>query len=425
MMGTATRGSPITMTATATVTGLNAQRLRCDFPALQQRVHGRPLVYLDNAASSQTPRKVIDAMLGFYEYDRSNVHRGVHELSQRATDKYESARIRLQRFLNAAEPEEIVWTKGATESINLVAASWGRANLKAGDDVIISAMEHHSNIVPWQILCEQTGANLRVIPMNRAGELQLSALDGLLSGRPRMVAVTHVSNALGTVNPVREIAARAHAAGAVCLVDGAQAVPHMPIDVRDLDCDFLALSGHKMCGPTGIGALYARRSLLEEMPPYQSGGDMIASVSFEKTTYNDLPYRFEAGTPMIAGAIGMGAAVAYLETIGMSRIASYEAGLLAYATERLSGIRGLRPIGTASRKASVLSFEVEGIHPADLGTIVDRQGVALRVGHHCAEPVMRFYGVPATTRASLAFYNTRSDLDALVDAIETAKEIFA
>ena len=415
----------MTLAATATLPALDAETLRKDFPALQQTVHGRPLVYLDNAASSQTPRQVIDALVGFYENDRSNVHRGIHELSQRATDKYESARLRLQRFLNAAEPEEIVWTRGATESINLVASSWGRTNVRAGDDVIISAMEHHSNIVPWQILCEEKGANLRIIPMNQAGELILSGLDELLSGRPRIVAVTQVSNALGTVNPVREIAGLAHAAGAVCLVDGAQAVPHMPVDVRELDCDFLALSGHKMCGPTGIGALYARRELLEEMPPYQSGGDMISSVSFEKTVYNDLPYRFEAGTPMIAGAIAMGAAVDYLQAIGIDRVAAYEADLLAYGTERLSGIEGLRLIGTAANKASVLSFEVEGIHPADLGTILDRQGIALRVGHHCAEPVMRFYGVSATTRASLAFYNTRSDFDALADAIETAKEIFA
>ena len=415
----------MTATATATLPALDAEALRADFPALRQTVHGRPLIYLDSAASSQTPRRVLDALFDYYENDRSNVHRGVHELSQRATGKYEAARHRLQRFLNAAEPEEIVWTRGTTESINLVAATWGRANVRAGDDVIISAMEHHSNIVPWQVLCEEQGANLRVIPMSRAGELRLSELDSLLSGRPRIVAVTQVSNALGTVNPVREIAARAHAAGAVCLVDGAQAAPHMGVDVQALGCDFFALSGHKMCGPTGIGALYARRALLEEMPPYQTGGDMISSVSFEKTVYNDLPYRFEAGTPMIAGAIAMGAAVDYLEAVGMERIAAYEADLLRHGTERLSAIQGLRLIGTAREKASVLSFELEGAHPADLGTILDRLGIALRVGHHCAEPVMRFYGVAATTRASLAFYNTPSDLDALADAIETAKEILA
>ncbi len=413
------------MNVAPTLSRLDAETLRADFPALSQLVHGRPLVYLDSAASSQTPRAVIDALVEYYEKDRANVHRGVHELSQRATDKFEAARIRVQRFLNAAEPEEVVWTRGATDSINLVASSWGRVHVEAGDDVVISAMEHHSNIVPWQILCEEKGANLRVIPMNEAGELLLPALDEMLSPRTRMVAVTQVSNALGTVNPVREIAAKAHAVGAVCLVDGAQAAAHMAVDVQALDCDFFALSGHKMCGPTGIGALYARRSILEEMPPYQSGGDMIASVSFEKTVYNDLPYRFEAGTPMIASAIGMGAAVDYLTAIGMDRITAYETELLAYGSDRLAAIQGLRPIGTARDKAGVLSFEVEGIHPADLGTLLDRQGIALRVGHHCAEPVMRFYGVSATTRASIAFYNTRADFDALGDAIETTKEIFA
>ena len=412
-------------TATATLPALDAVALRRDFPALHQEVHGRPLVYLDNAASSQTPRQVIDELVRYYERDRANVHRGIHELSQRATDRYESARIRVQRFLNAAAPEEIVWTKGTTEGINLVAESWGRVHVRAGDHVIISAMEHHSNIVPWQILCQEKGARLRVIPMNQAGELLMHEFDSMLSARTRIVAVTQVSNALGTVNPVREIAARAHAVGALCLVDGAQAAPHMPVDVQELDCDFFALSGHKMCGPTGIGALYARRELLEEMPPYQSGGDMISSVSFEKTEYNEIPYKFEAGTPIIAGAIGMGAAVDYLQSIGMDRIASYERELLSYGAKRLNAILGLRPIGTARSKAGVFSFAIEGIHPADLGTILDRQGIALRVGHHCAEPVMRFYGVSATTRASLAFYNTRADFDALVDAIEVAKEVFA
>ena len=413
------------LTATAARPALDAEALRADFPALQQSVRGRPLVYLDSAASSQTPRPVLDALLGYYERDRSNVHRGVHELSQRATDKYETARTRLQRFLCAADPAEVIWTKGATESINLVAASWGRAHVGPGDDVIVSGMEHHSNIVPWQILCRERGARLRVIPLDEAGDLRLGALDELLAGRPRVVAVAHVSNALGTVNPVREIAERAHAAGAVCVVDGAQSAPHMPIDVGTLGCDFFALSGHKMCGPTGIGALWGRRDLLEAMPPYQSGGDMISSVRFERTEYNELPHKFEAGTPHIAGAIGMGAAVEYLQGIGMDRIARYEAELLAYGAGLLDTIGGLRPIGTAVRKAGVISFEVEGIHPADLGTILDHQGVAVRVGHHCAEPVMRFYGVPATTRASLAFYNTRADFDALAAAIETAKEIFA
>ena len=320
----------------ATRPALDAESLRRDFPALQQRVHGRPLVYLDNAASSQTPRQVIESLVRYYERDRSNVHRGVHELSQRATDLYESARVRLQRFLNAGSPEEIIWTKGTTEGINLVASSWGRKFVGAGDEVLISAMEHHSNIVPWQILCAETDAKLRVIPMSQAGELVPGALDSMLSERTKIVAITQVSNALGTVNPVREIAAKAHAVGAACLVDGAQAVPHCPVDVRSMGCDFFALSGHKMCGPTGIGALYARRELLEEMPPYQSGGDMISSVSFEKTEYNDLPYRFEAGTPMIAAAIAMGAAVDYLESIGMEAIEAYEQDLLAYGAEPVS-----------------------------------------------------------------------------------------
>ena len=415
----------MSLAAAVVRSGTDWEALRQDFPALRQTVHGRRLVYLDNAASSQTPRPVIDALVAYYERDRANVHRGIHELSQRATDSYESARTRVQRFLNAAEPEEIVWTKGTTEGINLVASSWGRANVGPGDDVIVSAMEHHSNIVPWQILCQEKGANLRVIPMNEAGELQLGRLDGLLSPRARIVAVTQVSNALGTVNPIREIVRKAHAAGAACLVDGAQAAPHMRIDLQELDCDFFALSGHKMCGPTGIGALYARRALLEEMPPYQSGGDMISSVSFERTVYNDLPYRFEAGTPMIAGAIGMGAAIGYLESVGMDNIEQYEQEVLAYGTERLAAIKGLRQIGTAGSKAGVISFDIEGIHPADLGTILDRQGVAVRVGHHCAEPVMRFYGVSSTARASLAFYNTHADFDALAEAIEVAKEIFA
>lgn len=405
--------------------GLDTELLRGDFPALQQLVHGRQLVYLDSAASSQTPRQVISALLEYYERDRSNVHRGVHELSQRATDKYESARYRLQRFLNAAEPEEVVWTRGATESINLVAAGWGRQNVGLGDEVLVSAMEHHSNIVPWQILCKERGARLRVIPMNQRGELVEGALDTMLSPRVRIVAVAHVSNALGTINPVREIAAKAHAAGALCLVDGAQSAPHMPIDVQEMGCDFFALSGHKMCGPTGIGALYARRPVLETMAPYQSGGDMISSVTFEHTEYNDLPHRFEAGTPAIAQAIGMAAAVDYLESLGMDRIQAHERDLLAYGTERLSAIPGLRLIGTARDKAAVVTFDLEGAHPADLGTLLDHQGIAVRVGHHCAEPAMRFFGLSAAARASFSFYNTRSDFDALAEAVETAKEILA
>ena len=413
----------MTVASVAEIPVLDIQALRKDFPALAQQVHGRDLVYLDNAASSQTPRSVIDALVSFYEQDRSNVHRGIHELSQRATQKYEAARICMQRFLNAAESQEIIWTRGATESINLVASSWGQTHVKADDEVLISAMEHHSNIVPWQILCQQTGASLKVIPMNQAGELLLDDFEKLLSPRTRIVAVTHVSNALGTINPVREIAARARAAGAVSVIDGAQAAPHMKINLQDLGCDFYALSGHKMCGPTGIGVLYGRQELLEQMPPYQSGGDMISSVSFEKTTYNDLPYKFEAGTPNIADATAMAATVNYLEAIGMENITSYEQELLEYGTSKLSAIAGLRIIGNAKQKAGVISFMLDDIHPADLGTILDHQGVAVRVGHHCAEPVMHFYGVSAMARASLAFYNTKDDFDALAAAIETAKEM--
>lgn len=410
-------------TVADTMTGLDVARIREDFPALDQEVHGNRLVYLDNAASAQTPRPVIDAIVGFYEKDRSNVHRGVHELSRRATDQYEAARIKLARFINSAESSEIVWTRGATEAINLVAASWGRTHVKSGDEIVISALEHHSNIVPWQILCDETGAKLRVIPMNERGELLMDEFVGMLSDRTRIVAVTHVSNAVGTVNPIEEIIRKTREIGAVSVIDGAQAAPHMPVDVRALSCDFYALSGHKMCGPTGIGALYGRRELLEQMPPYQGGGDMISSVSFEKTIYNEVPYKFEAGTPNIADTIGMGAAVDYLEAIGMDRIAAYEDDLLAYGIEKLSAVEGLRLIGVAERKAAVISFVLDDIHPADLGTILDRQAVAVRIGHHCAEPVMRFYKLSATTRASLAFYNTREDIDALIEAIETAKEI--
>ncbi len=411
--------------ATDTAAALDAARLRQDFPALDQQVHGRRLVYLDNAASAQTPRAVIEAIVGFYEKDRANVHRGVHELSRRATENYEAARVKLARFVNSREPSEIVWTSGATEAINLVAASWGREHAQAGDEVMISAIEHHSNIVPWQILCEETGAKLRVIPMNERGELLMDEFERMLSERTRIVAVNHVSNALGTVNPVAEIVRKARRAGAVSVIDGAQAVPHMPVDVQALGCDFYAFSGHKMCGPTGIGALYARRGLLERMKPYQSGGDMIASVSFEKTIYNDVPHKFEAGTPNIADAIGMGAAVDYLEAVDMERIAACEESLLGYGLEKLGAVDGLRLIGEPANRAGVISFVLDDMHPADLGTILDRLAVAVRIGHHCAEPVMRFYNVPATVRASLAFYNTREDIDALVDAIETAREIFA
>ncbi len=403
---------------------LDVERLRQDFPALQQQVHGKPLAYLDNAASAQTPVQVIDAIRGFYERDRSNVHRGVHELSQRATQSYEQARIKVQRFLNAAALEEIIYVRGATEGINLVASSWGQANIGTGDEVLISALEHHSNIVPWQMLCERTGAKLRVIPMNDAGELRLDVYADMLSERVKLVAVNHVSNALGTINPVKQMIAQAHAVGAIAMIDGAQAAPHMAVDVRDLDADFYVFSGHKVYGPTGIGVLYGKRALLEAMPPYQGGGDMIAYVTFEKTTYNELPYKFEAGTPNIADAIGLGAAVDYAQAIGMDAIAAYEASLLDYATEQVRALGGIRLVGTAQEKASVLSFIIGDIHAHDAATILDREGIAVRAGHHCAQPVMDFYGVPATTRASFAFYNTREEVDALCRGIKKVKELF-
>ena len=403
---------------------LDVAALRRDFPALHQTVHGKPLIYLDNAATSQTPLAVIDAMRKFYLEDCANVHRGVHELSQRATDDYEGARTAVQKFIGAAELEEIIYTRGTTDALNLVAHSYGRPHVQAGDEVIISTLEHHSNIVPWQILCDERGATLRVIPINDEGELLMDEYAGLLSDRTSIVAVNHVSNALGTVNPVREIIAMAHERGIPVLLDGAQAIPHMKVDVQELDCDFYTFSGHKMFGPTGIGILYGKRGLLEKMPPYQGGGDMIKSVTFEKTTYNDLPYKFEAGTPNIADAIGLGAAVEYLNRIGMDRIAAYEKHLLDYATAAVSDVEGVRLIGTAREKASVLSFIVEGVHPHDVGTILDREGVAVRAGHHCAQPVMDRFGVPATTRASLAFYNTEEEVDALVAAVRKVKELF-
>ncbi|MGK0303913.1 MAG: cysteine desulfurase/selenocysteine lyase [Planctomycetota bacterium] len=410
--------------AANSVATLDVERLRQDFPALHQEVHGKPLAYLDNAASAQTPVQVIDAIRGFYERDRANVHRGVHELSQRATKSYEQARIKVQRFLNAEAYEEIIYVRGATEGINLVAATWGQANVSAGDEILVSALEHHSNIVPWQMLCERTGAKLRVIPMNEAGELQLDAYADMLSERVKLVAVNHVSNALGTINPVKQMIAQAHAVGAVAMIDGAQATPHMAVDVRDLDADFYVLSGHKVYGPTGIGVLYGKRALLEAMPPYQGGGDMIAYVTFEKTTYNELPYKFEAGTPNIADAIGLGAAVDYAQAVGLDAIAAYEASLLDYATEQVLALGGIRLVGTAKAKASVLSFIIGDVHAHDAGTILDREGVAVRAGHHCAQPVMDFFGVPATTRASFAFYNTREEVDALCRGIEKVKDLF-
>ena len=402
----------------------DVERIRKDFPALHQRVHGKPLVYLDNAATSQKPQAVIDALVAYYSLENSNVHRGVHLLSEKATQAYEEARVRVQRFLNAADAREIVFVRGATEGINLVAASYGRTWIGAGDEVIISTIEHHSNIVPWQLLCEERGALLRVIPVDDAGELLLDEYARLLGARTKLVAVSHISNALGTVNPVKRMIEMAHRQGVPVLIDGAQAAPHLRVDVRELDCDFYVFSGHKALGPTGIGVLYGRAEWLERMPPYQGGGDMIASVTFEKTTYNALPYKFEAGTPHIAGVIGLGVALEYLSGLGLDRVAAYERELLTYGTATLQAAPGARIIGTARDKASVLSFIVDGVHAHDVGTILDHAGIAVRAGHHCAMPVMRRFGVPATVRASLAFYNTREELDALGAGLREVREIF-
>jgi cysteine desulfurase/selenocysteine lyase len=405
--------------------GFDVEKIREDFPVLKQTIHGRPLVYLDSAATAQKPFAVIDAIRKFHEVDCANIHRGVHELSQRSTAAYEETRAKAKRFLNSRTRNELIFVRGATEGINLVSSTWGRTNVKAGDEIVISAMEHHSNIVPWQMLCEEKGAKLRVIPMNDRGELLMEEYEKLLNPRTRMVAVAHVSNALGTINPVRQIVEMAHRAGALTLIDGAQAVPHIKVDVQALDADFYTFSGHKLVGPTGIGILYGKSKLLNEMPPYQGGGDMILTVTFEKTTYNDVPYKFEAGTPNIAGGIGLGAAFDYMARIGIGEIAAYEHHLLVYGTEALSQIPGLRLIGTAREKASVLSFVIEGIHPHDIGTVLDKQGIAVRTGHHCAQPVMDWFNVPATTRASLAFYNTTAEIDALVAGLKKVKEIFS
>ena len=404
--------------------GFDVERVREDFPILKQLIRGKPLVYLDNAATTQKPQPVLDTLQAYYTADNANVHRGVHLLSERATEAYEAARARIQRFLHAAHPREIIFVRGATEGINLVAQTYGRRTIGPGDEILITALEHHSNIVPWQMLCEETGAALRVVPIDDSGEVDVEAYDRLLSGRTKLVAVAHVSNALGTVVPVGQIIEAAHRRGVPVLVDGAQAVAHMNVDVRALDCDFYVFSGHKTFGPTGIGVLYGKTELLERMPPFHGGGDMIKSVSFEKTVYNDLPYKFEAGTPDIAGAIGLGAALDYLEALGRDRVAVYEHELLAYATERLASFPGVRLIGTARQKAGVLSFVVEGVHAHDVGTILDREGIAVRAGHHCAMPVMARFGVPATTRASLALYNTREELDALAGSLEKVREIF-
>jgi len=401
----------------------DVQRLRADFPILAEQVHGKPLVYLDNAATAQKPRAVIDAIAHYYRHDNANVHRAVHTLSERATAAYEGARTKIRKFLNAASDKEIIYVRGATEGINLVAASWGRANVRAGDEVLITAMEHHSNIVPWQLLCEQVGARLRVVPISDEGELVMEDFERLLTGRTRLVAIVHCSNALGTINPVEQIIERAHAAGAVVLLDGAQAVPHMAVDVRRLDCDFYVFSGHKLYGPTGIGVLYGKERLLDAMPPYQGGGDMIKTVSFDKTTYNDLPYKFEAGTPHIAGAVGLGVAIDYVTAVGLDAIAAHEHELLVHATKILSGVPGIRFVGTARDKAGIVSFTLKGVHPHDLGTVLDHQGVAIRAGHHCAMPVMQRFGLPATARASFALYNTREEVDALVQGIRHAQEL--
>ena len=402
----------------------DVERVRRDFPALHQQAHGKPLVYLDNAATSQKPQVVIDALTAYYSRENSNVHRGVHLLSEKATQAYETGRACVQRFLNAADTREIVFVRGATEGINLVAASYGRTWVGAGDEIIISAIEHHSNIVPWQILCEEKGAVLRVIPVNDDGELLLDEYARLLGARTKLVAVGHISNALGTINPIEQMIEMAHRQGVPVLIDGAQAAPHLRVDVRALDCDFYVFSGHKTLGPTGIGVLYGKAEWLERMPPYQGGGDMIASVTFEKTTYNALPYKFEAGTPHIAGVIGLGVALDYLSGLGLDRVVAYERELLAYGTVALRAVPGVRIIGTAQEKASVLSFVVDGVHAHDVGTVLDQAGVAVRAGHHCAMPVMQRFGVPATVRASLAFYNTREELGALVAGLHDVREIF-
>jgi cysteine desulfurase/selenocysteine lyase len=413
-------------TSTAPPTpALDVQRIREDFPILARRVHGKPLVYLDNAATTQKPQAVIDRLVRYYREENANIHRGVHALSVEATAAYDAARNRVRRFLNAADARDIVFVRGATEAINLVAATYGRTQLRAGDEILLSEMEHHSNIVPWQMLCEATGAQLRVVPITDSGELRLDEFERLLSPRTRIVAVTHVSNALGTITPIEGLVRMAHAQGAVVLVDGAQAVAHMPVDVQAIDCDFYVFSGHKIFGPTGIGVLYGRSTLLDAMPPYQGGGDMIRSVTFEGTTYNDVPYRFEAGTPNIAGAIGLADALDYVTEVGLTRIAAYERDLLAYGTDALAAVPGLRLTGTAVRKAGILSFVVDDIHPHDIGTILDQHGVAIRAGHHCCQPLMARLGVPATARASLAMYNTRDEIDALVKALHTAQAVFA
>jgi cysteine desulfurase/selenocysteine lyase len=403
----------------------DAERFRQDFPILKRLIRGKRLTYLDNAATTQKPQAVLDALTNYYTTSNANVHRGVHLLSEIATEAHDAAREKVRAFFKARSASEIVFTRNSTEGINLVASAFGRLRVGPGDDVVITAMEHHSNIVPWQLLCEARGANLRVAPIDDAGQLILEALDGLLGPRTRLLAVTHMSNALGTINPIATIVEMAHAKDVAVLVDGSQAAYHMPVDVGALDCDFYVATGHKLYGPTGIGVLYGRESLLEEMPPFLGGGDMIRSVTFEKSTWNDLPFKFEAGTPDIAGAVGLGAALDYIDGVGLEAICRHEHDLLTYATEAVQEIPGLRIIGTAREKASILSFVLEGVHPHDIGTIVDREGVAIRTGHHCAQPVMERFGVPATARASFAMYNTTQDVDALVAALRRVQAVFA
>ncbi len=417
--------SPTEATAPlAAPASFDVERIRQDFPILHRLIRGHPLVYLDSAATTQKPQAVLDVLARYYAEGNANIHRGVYVLSEEATQAYDAARGKVQRFLNAASSREIVFTRNSTESINLVAQSFGRQNIAPGDEVVITHMEHHSNIVPWQLLCEQVGARLRVAPIDDTGTLQLDEMERLIGPRTRLVSVVHLSNSLGTVNPVREIVEMAHRRNVPVLIDGSQAVYHMPVDVQAIDCDFYVCTGHKLYGPTGIGVLYGRESWLERMPPYQGGGDMIRSVTFDKTTYADLPNKFEAGTPHIAGAVGLGAAVDYVQAIGFDRLAAHEADLLAYGTAALSEVKGLRLIGTAARKASILAFVMKGAHPHDVGTIADTEGVAIRTGHHCTQPVMDRFGVPATARASVAMYSTRAEIDALVRALERVREVF-
>ncbi len=416
---------PAKVAAAAAIPSFDVERVRRDFPVLHQLVHGKPLAYLDNAATTQKPQVVIDAITAYYSGYNANVHRGVHQLSERATEAFDGAREKVRAFFNAASQREVVFTRNATEGINLVAATFGRERVRAGDQVVISAMEHHSNIVPWQLLCERAGARLVVAPIDDRGELLLDELERRLDGPVKLLAVSHMSNALGTVNPMAEIVAMAHRYGVPVLVDGAQAAYHMAVDVQALDCDFYVATGHKLYGPTGIGVLYGKEALLRSMPPYMGGGDMIESVTFERSTWNALPYKFEAGTPHIVGVIGLGVALDYIGAIGFDAITAHEQSLTAYATEALSAIPGVRLIGQASRRASILSFVMDGVHPHDIGTIVDREGVAIRTGHHCAQPVMERFCIPATARASLAMYNTREEIDALVRAIERVREVFA